>query len=118
MVNKRKVAVDEANGVRIVKPRLDVQTKDADYLKPSRDLPNLDDKVSAFHHIDCLRNCPADLDVHDQVISAPFEYLALLPSKGIRDQAIDAFNVWVKAPVESLNGIKRIIDRLHNASLM
>lgn len=50
VIKKRKVGVDETNGDRIVKPRLDIQTKGADYFEPSRALLDLGDKVSAFHH--------------------------------------------------------------------
>ena len=48
VIKKGKVHVDETNGVRIVKPRLNTHNENADYLKPSRALPDLGDKVSAF----------------------------------------------------------------------
>lgn len=115
---KRKVKLDETNGVRIGKPRLDGQLNGIDYLKLGRDLPDLGDEVGELDHIDCLRVRFTDLLVHDQVVSAPFEYLTSLPSKGVRDQAIDAFNVWIKAPPDALNIIKTVVGHLHNASLM
>ncbi|KAI9891309.1 MAG: hypothetical protein M1814_002822 [Vezdaea aestivalis] len=52
------------------------------------------------------------------VVNAPYQYLASLPSKGVRDQAVDGLNIWVKAPVESLKTIKSVINILHGASLM
>ena len=115
---KRKVQVDEVNGVRNGKPRMDVQSDERDYLKLGRDLPDLGDEVGDLHSMDCLRIRFTDLLVHDQIVSAPFEYLTSLPSKGVRDQAIDAFNVWIKAPPDSLDIIKTVVGRLHNASLM
>lgn len=115
---KRKAQVDEKNGVRIVKPRFDVQINGVDYLKVDEDLPDLGDEVGEVYYTDCHGIHFADLLVHDQVISAPFEYLTSLPSKGVRDQAIDAFNVWIKAPSDALNIIKTVVGRLHNASLM
>ncbi|KAI9040292.1 bifunctional terpene synthase/polyprenyl synthetase family protein [Aspergillus affinis] len=53
-----------------------------------------------------------------QVLQAPYEYITALPSKGIREHAIDALNVWFRVPAEKLSIIKSIITILHNASLM
>lgn len=113
---KSKVHVGETNGFRIGKPQFDVQINEIGYL--NQDLLELGDEVSELFYTGCLRIRFADLLVHHQVISAPFEYLTSLPSKGIRDQAIDAFNVWIKAPPDALNIIKTIVGRLHTASLM
>ncbi|KAH8423754.1 bifunctional terpene synthase/polyprenyl synthetase family protein [Aspergillus melleus] len=53
-----------------------------------------------------------------KVLQAPYEYITALPSKGIREHAIDALNVWFRVPAEKLAIIKSIITILHNASLM
>ncbi|KAG7004607.1 hypothetical protein G7Y79_00024g055570 [Physcia stellaris] len=34
-------------------------------------------------------------DLSSKVIQAPYEYISSLPSKGVREQAIDALNVWL-----------------------
>ncbi|OAA35624.1 geranylgeranyl pyrophosphate synthase [Beauveria brongniartii RCEF 3172] len=57
-------------------------------------------------------------DLDDSVILQPYHYLRSLPSKGIRDQAIDALNKWLAVPAESTVRIKSIIQMLHGASLM
>ncbi|KAM3483505.1 hypothetical protein MY8738_003048 [Beauveria namnaoensis] len=57
-------------------------------------------------------------DLDDSVILQPYHYLKSLPSKGIRDQAIDALNKWLAVPAESTVRIKSIIQMLHGASLM
>ena len=44
--------------------------------------------------------------------------MSSLPSKGARDQVIDALNIWLKVPRESIDVIKAISHRLHNVSLM
>ncbi|KAL4914351.1 putative geranylgeranyl diphosphate synthase [Aspergillus aurantiobrunneus] len=62
------------------------------------------------------RNGHKELDA--TVLQAPYEYITALPSKGLREQAIDALNGWFKVPAEKLNIIKEIITILHNASLM
>jgi hypothetical protein len=49
---------------------------------------------------------------------APYEYITSLPSKGIRNRAIEAFNVWFEVSEEKLTVIKSIIGLLHNSSLM
>ncbi|KKY15989.1 putative geranylgeranyl pyrophosphate synthase [Diplodia seriata] len=52
------------------------------------------------------------------MVMAPFHYLKSLPSKGVREKAIDALNVWVKASSESLETIKVIVGDVHALSLM
>lgn len=41
-----------------------------------------------------------------------------LPSKGVRSNIIGAFNKWLNLPEESTMIVKRIIDLLHESSLM
>ena len=48
----------------------------------------------------------------------PYRYLTSLPSKGFRDQAIDAINTWLKVPPKSVKMIKKVVKMLHSASLM
>ncbi|KAL0262785.1 hypothetical protein SLS55_001758 [Diplodia seriata] len=52
------------------------------------------------------------------MVMAPFHYLKSLPSKGVREKAIDALNVWVNASSESLETIKVIVGDVHALSLM
>ncbi|KAL4790963.1 isoprenoid synthase domain-containing protein [Aspergillus venezuelensis] len=54
----------------------------------------------------------------DNAVLAPYEYLATLPSKNIRDMFIDALNIWLQVPRPTLSRIKKIITLLHHASLM
>ena len=44
--------------------------------------------------------------------------MASLPGKGVRSRVIDALNVWFGVPESSIIIIKRIIDLLHQASIM
>ncbi|KAL4935889.1 hypothetical protein BDV06DRAFT_228397 [Aspergillus oleicola] len=53
-----------------------------------------------------------------EVLQAPYRYITTLPSKGLREQAIDALNIWLRVPTEKLDIIKSITTILHNASLM
>ncbi|KAL4952492.1 isoprenoid synthase domain-containing protein [Aspergillus filifer] len=54
----------------------------------------------------------------DNIVLAPYQYLATLPSKNIRDKFIDALNIWLQVPRSTLSRIKKIITLLHHASLM
>ncbi|RDW88454.1 fusicoccadiene synthase [Coleophoma cylindrospora] len=54
----------------------------------------------------------------DQTVLAPYDYIRSLPSKGVRDAAIDALNVWYNIPEHTLAKIKSIISTLHSSSLM
>ncbi|OJJ98433.1 hypothetical protein ASPACDRAFT_31194 [Aspergillus aculeatus ATCC 16872] len=60
----------------------------------------------------------SDTSLLSAVLQAPYEYITALPSKGFREHAIDALNVWFRVPAEKLAIIKSIITILHNASLM
>lgn len=53
-----------------------------------------------------------------EVIEAPAQYIKSMPSKGVRSKVIDALNLWLKVPPESLRIVKDITDMLHTASLM
>ncbi|RAL16768.1 bifunctional terpene synthase/polyprenyl synthetase family protein [Aspergillus homomorphus CBS 101889] len=48
----------------------------------------------------------------------PAEYIASLPSKGVREAFIDALNVWLMLPDRQVKLLKSIAKTLHNASLM
>ncbi|KAI0406434.1 putative geranylgeranyl diphosphate synthase [Xylaria palmicola] len=52
------------------------------------------------------------------VIEAPYVYLSSLPSKNVREKAIDALNIWFRVPADKLERIQLITKLLHNASLM
>ncbi|KAI3326695.1 geranylgeranyl pyrophosphate synthase [Xylariaceae sp. AK1471] len=54
----------------------------------------------------------------DDVILQPYRYISSLPSKGMRDQAIDSLNTWLKVPPRTTKLIRNIVKMLHNASLM
>ncbi|RMD43624.1 hypothetical protein DV735_g1542, partial [Chaetothyriales sp. CBS 134920] len=57
-------------------------------------------------------------EIDTKVVQAPYDYICSLPSKGIRDHAIDALNVWCRVPSEKLDRIKLVTSKLHTASLM
>ena len=48
----------------------------------------------------------------------PCAYLESLPSKVIRNAAIDALETWYNVPERSLTTIRNIINTLHSSSLM
>ncbi|PTB37050.1 uncharacterized protein TrAFT101_010786 [Trichoderma asperellum] len=53
-----------------------------------------------------------------QIVTAPYDYVVSLPSKGRRDLFTDALNRWLKVSESDTRGIKQIVDTLHNASIM
>lgn len=63
--------------------------------------------VKHFHTLAC-----------NQTILEPFTYISATPGKDMRSQLIDAFNIWLRVPLESLDIIKQVVAELHNASLM
>ncbi|KAL4943167.1 isoprenoid synthase domain-containing protein [Aspergillus oleicola] len=53
-----------------------------------------------------------------QIVLAPYQYIASLPSKNIRNKFIDALNLWLEVPPFALSSIKKIVECLHHSSLM
>ncbi|RAR08378.1 terpenoid synthase [Stemphylium lycopersici] len=51
-------------------------------------------------------------------VQAPFDYIASLPSKGVRDTFIDALNLWLGVSEPVASRIKSLGGRLFTASLM
>lgn len=52
------------------------------------------------------------------ILLQPYTYLCSLPGKEIRSQLIEAFDAWLHVPATSLAVIKRVVEMLHNASLL
>ncbi|KAF3070604.1 Ophiobolin F synthase [Daldinia childiae] len=48
----------------------------------------------------------------------PFLYVSSLPSKGVRDMAIDGINHWLGVSPESTAVIRGVIKTIHNSSIM
>lgn len=53
-----------------------------------------------------------------QAVLEPYTYVISNKGKEIRAQIIEAFNVWLKVPMEKLEAIGRIVSMLHSASLL
>lgn len=53
-----------------------------------------------------------------ETLKEPYSYLLQIPGKKIRSKLIDAFNLWLKVPIETSNEIKAIVEMLHTASLL
>ncbi|CAO2651134.1 Nn.00g094310.m01.CDS01 [Neocucurbitaria sp. VM-36] len=54
----------------------------------------------------------------DEIVSEPYRYQSSLPSKGVRERAIDALNWWLEVPEQDVTLIKSVIQSLHCSSLM
>jgi geranylgeranyl pyrophosphate synthase len=53
-----------------------------------------------------------------QIIKAPSDYISSLPSKGMRNTAIDALNVWYDVSPRFTAHISSVLHGLHTSSLM
>ncbi|KAF4276289.1 hypothetical protein CNMCM8812_002246 [Aspergillus fumigatus] len=51
-------------------------------------------------------------------LQGPIHYICSMPSKGVRSRMIEAFNYWLEVDETSLTKIRRLVDLLHNASLI
>ncbi|KAI6168638.1 isoprenoid synthase domain-containing protein [Pisolithus thermaeus] len=75
--------------------------------------------ISTFENILATLNrspeCSPDNEKH---LLGPFTYVASNPGKDIRGMLIAAFNIWLNVPKSKLDVITRVIDMVHNASLM
>ncbi|KAF2165560.1 hypothetical protein M409DRAFT_24413 [Zasmidium cellare ATCC 36951] len=55
---------------------------------------------------------------YEETVLEPCDYIRSMPSKGVRNSAIDALDVWYEVPESSLDAIRGIVNNLHNSSLM
>ncbi|KAL8659052.1 MAG: hypothetical protein Q9226_000633 [Calogaya cf. arnoldii] len=55
---------------------------------------------------------------NERIITRPFEYLMAKPGKSFRRQLLSALNVWTDVDESSLGIINRVVEMLHNASLL
>lgn len=77
--------------------------------------PNMGDCI-AQQQDPILRDKP--LPLPNNVVEAPSEYIESLPAKSVRNKLVDALNIWFRIPEQPLSIIKRVIDQLHQSSLM
>lgn len=54
----------------------------------------------------------------EKVIMGPYDYLLQHPEKDVRRQLINAFNVWLRVPPDSLAIINNVVAMLHTAFLL
>ena len=54
----------------------------------------------------------------DDLLLEPFRYLQQAPGKNVRGQLIDAFQIWLDIPTDAVEVTKRVVEFLHNASLL
>ncbi|RAK72420.1 FPP/GGPP synthase family protein [Aspergillus fijiensis CBS 313.89] len=55
---------------------------------------------------------------NEKIVLGPYDYMLQHPGKDIRRQLINAFNVWLNVPPESLTIITKVVAMLHTASLL
>lgn len=70
-------------------------------------MEDIDKLIKEFN----VKNLQKELD-------RPFTYIEDLPGKNIRSKMMVAFNHWMNIPLDKLNEIGKIVQMLHNASLM
>ncbi|KAE9575202.1 hypothetical protein CGMCC3_g8573 [Colletotrichum fructicola] len=58
------------------------------------------------------------LSPSNRALIAPCQYIRSMPSKGLRSLMVEALDQWLLVDDESLETIKKIIDLLHNSSLI
>ncbi|KAG8975361.1 geranylgeranyl pyrophosphate synthetase, partial [Tulasnella sp. 427] len=54
----------------------------------------------------------------EQTLLEPHTYISSMPGKDIRGKMIEAFNLWLHVPEDTLAVIARVVGMLHNASLL
>ncbi|KAG9050356.1 geranylgeranyl pyrophosphate synthetase [Tulasnella sp. UAMH 9824] len=54
----------------------------------------------------------------ERTVLEPHAYVSSMPGKDIRGKMIEAFNLWLHVPEETLTTIAKVVGMLHNASLL
>ncbi|KAK0200952.1 isoprenoid synthase domain-containing protein [Desarmillaria ectypa] len=65
-----------------------------------------------------LSSEPSWSDRHETELLEPFTFITSNPGKDMRSRLIEAFNIWLNVPEEKTKVISRIVNMLHNASLL
>ncbi|CAO3589704.1 unnamed protein product [Absidia cylindrospora] len=65
-----------------------------------------------------MTSTPSTKQLLDDILLEPYHYLLTHPGKDIRSKLIKAFGLWLKVPSDALQIITKVIEMLHNASLM
>ena len=60
----------------------------------------------------------ADEDTLNKALLAPYVHISSVAGKGFRGKMIDSFNGWMKIEDHKTDGIKSIINKLHDSSLL
>ncbi|KIP08652.1 hypothetical protein PHLGIDRAFT_34850 [Phlebiopsis gigantea 11061_1 CR5-6] len=55
---------------------------------------------------------------NEDALLEPFTHISSVPGKDIRGQMLEAFNAWLAVPEDKLHTISKVINMLHNASLL
>lgn len=92
---------------------LAVQPATAKSQASSPQIPTSNGKSASHSDLGTLCN-----DLHESVVRMPYDYVAALPSKGVREKLMKAFNAWFAIPQSSLEHITKAIAILHTASLL
>ncbi|KAI1335897.1 terpenoid synthase [Xylariaceae sp. FL0016] len=53
-----------------------------------------------------------------ELVLEPYRYISALPSKGVRDMAIDGLNLWLGVSPHSTTIIRGVIKMIHNSSIV
>jgi hypothetical protein len=89
-----------------------------DFLSKLKGSPSWPDDKEAVRWNETLAIEKYETNYRQQTILEPFTYISASPGKDMRSQLIDAFNIWLRVPLESLDIIKQVVAELHNASLL
>jgi len=57
-------------------------------------------------------------EANEMILLEPFDYIASTGGKQIRSQLIAAFNLWLNIPSDRIEIIAKVVNMLHNASLL
>ncbi|KIO18432.1 hypothetical protein M407DRAFT_16246 [Tulasnella calospora MUT 4182] len=65
-----------------------------------------------------LSSSPGSSPENGKTLLEPHTYISSMPGKDIRGKMIEAFNLWLHVPEETLATIAKVVGMLHNASLL
>ncbi|KAL8662634.1 MAG: hypothetical protein Q9202_004592 [Teloschistes flavicans] len=91
--------------------------EDTDDLSPVSDQSMHDAVERAPDHVDADQFL-GWTEKNERTITRPFEYLMAKPGKSFRRQLLTALNAWTEVDEMSFGIINRVVEMLHNASLL
>ncbi|KAG2151399.1 farnesyltranstransferase [Suillus clintonianus] len=76
------------------------------------------EKYDSFLSRICGPSSSTWTEAQESALLEPYTYITANPGKKVTDKFVEGFNLWLNVPKDKLMVVNRVVDLLHNASLL